>query len=351
MNEELKKLSKEQLIELAEIYSKDWLACDGLWFQAVEKRQGMDGAMDCDKEIWRSFTVIEAKRIKEFLKLPERAGLEGLEKAMRFRLYANLNDEEYIQLRGETDSSEASSSETSSKMIYRTLNCRVQRARSRKGMEWHPCKAIGEIEYADFAKVIDDRISCKCISCYPDITESEREGCCAWEFTLEETASKEEITYRQVQPSDNPTLKFLVQNGLKSNGLAIPGTAYFDPNLDDLCGYYMAMPEKRNYFVAVNPEGRVVGGCGVDVFEGLEDCAELQKLYVAEDCHGHGIATRLVKMVEEEAKRLGYGKIYIETHSNLQAALKLYEKEGYTLIDRPPYAVHETMDCFLIKEL
>jgi hypothetical protein len=72
----------------------------------------MDGAMDCDKEIWRSFTVIEAKRIKEFLKLPDRAGLEGLEKAMRFRLYANLNDEEYIQLRDETDSGE-----TCSKMI------------------------------------------------------------------------------------------------------------------------------------------------------------------------------------------------------------------------------------------
>ena len=331
MNEELKKLSKEQLIELAEIYSKDWLACDGLWFQAVEKRQGMDGAMDCDKEIWRSFTVIEAKRVKEFLKLPDRAGLEGLEKAMRFRLYANLNDEEYIQ--------------DGNRMIYRTLNCRVQRARSRKGMEWHPCEAIGEIEYAAFAKVIADRISCKCISCEPDSTESEREGCCAWEFTLEE------ITYRQVQPSDNPTLKYLVQNGLKSNGLAIPGTAYFDPNLDDLCGYYMDQPGKRNYFVAVNSEGRVVGGCGVDVFEGLEDCAELQKLYVADDYHGHGIATRLVKMVEEEAKRLGYGKIYIETHSNLQAALKLYEKEGYTLIDRPPYAVHETMDRFLIKEL
>ncbi|MBQ3323177.1 MAG: GNAT family N-acetyltransferase [Firmicutes bacterium] len=133
--------------------------------------------------------------------------------------------------------------------------------------------------------------------------------------------------------------------------MAIPGTAYFDPNLDDLCGYYMDQPGKRNYFVAVNSEGRVVGGCGVDVFEGLEDCAELQKLYVADDYHGHGIATRLVKMVEEEAKRLGYGKIYIETHSNLQAALKLYEKEGYTLIDRPPYAVHETMDRFLIKEL
>ena len=160
-----------------------------------------------------------------------------------------------------------------------------------------------------------------------------------------------DITYRQVQPSDNPTLKFLVQDGLKSNGLAIPGTAYFDPNLDDLCGYYMSLPDKRNYFVAVNGEGRVVGGCGVDVFEGLENTAELQKLYVASDARGHGIATTLVRMVEEEARRLGYKRIYIETHSNLQPALKLYEKEGYTSIERPPYAVHETMDCFLIKEL
>ena len=172
MNKALMELDKEQLIELAEIYSKNWLATDGLWFQAVEKRHGMDGAMDCDKEIWRSFTVTEAKRIKEFLGLPDRAGLEGLEQAMRLRLYANLNDESY-DIGGNT-------------MVYRTLNCRVQRARSRKGMEWHPCKAIGEIEYAQFAKVIDDRISCRCISCYPDITEDEREGCCAWEFTLEE---------------------------------------------------------------------------------------------------------------------------------------------------------------------
>ena len=135
----------------------------------------MDGAIDCDKEIWRSFTVIEAKRIKEFLGLPERAGLAGLEKAMRLRLYANINDEEYIREGDHQDGD---------RMIYRTLNCRVQRARSRKGLEWHPCKAIGEIEYAEFAKVIDDRIECNCISCYPDITESEREGCCAWEFTV-----------------------------------------------------------------------------------------------------------------------------------------------------------------------
>ncbi len=31
-NEHLAKLSKEQLMDLIEIYSKNWLAHDGVWF-------------------------------------------------------------------------------------------------------------------------------------------------------------------------------------------------------------------------------------------------------------------------------------------------------------------------------
>ena len=70
------------------------------------------------------------------------------------------------------------------KLIYRTLDCRVQTARSRKGMEWHPCKPVGETEYSGFAKTIDDRITCRCISCYPEITD--QTCACSWEFTLNE---------------------------------------------------------------------------------------------------------------------------------------------------------------------
>ena len=29
-------------------YAKDWLAMDGVWFQAVKRRWGMDAAMDAD---------------------------------------------------------------------------------------------------------------------------------------------------------------------------------------------------------------------------------------------------------------------------------------------------------------
>ncbi len=167
---DLTKYTREELIELICIYSKNWLAMDGVWFQSVERRLGMDEAMYYDAEAWKRFTVIEARRIKEFLKLSERPGLEGLAAALKLRFYANLNNDR-IELAGNT-------------LIYTCVDCRVQRARERKCMPLHPCKYVGIIEYAGFAKTIDERISCECVSCYPDITDA---GCCCkWRFTLAE---------------------------------------------------------------------------------------------------------------------------------------------------------------------
>jgi hypothetical protein len=169
-NKVLNDLSKEDLIRLIEMYSKNWLALDGVWFQSVESKCGMDEAMFHDAEAWKRFTVIEASRIRDFLALPERAGLEGLEKALSLRFYANINKDEILSKNG--------------KLVYRNIDCRVQSARKRKNMPLHPCKPVGMIEYTEFARVIDERILCRCISCYPEITDET--ACCVWEFSLAE---------------------------------------------------------------------------------------------------------------------------------------------------------------------
>ena len=165
----LENMSREELIQLIRIYSKNWLAMDGAWFQAVEKSRGMDEAMLMDSEAWKVFTVAEARRIKKFLNLPEQAGLDGLAKALKIRFYGNINIVEIIT--------------ENNTLIYKNTECFVQTARKRKNMEYHPCKTVGIIEYSEFAKVIDNRISCECISCYPDITDNS--CCCAWKFILE----------------------------------------------------------------------------------------------------------------------------------------------------------------------
>ncbi len=166
--EYLSSFSKDELIKLVEIYSKNWLAMDGVWFQSVEEKLGMDEAMYHDGQAWKRFTVIEARRIKGFLGLGDNSGIEGLEKALRLRFYANIN-RDTIEVSDDT-------------LIYTAVDCRVQSARKRKGMPLHPCKSVGIIEYREFAKTIDSRFTCECISCYPDITDDS--CCCKWKFTL-----------------------------------------------------------------------------------------------------------------------------------------------------------------------
>ena len=68
-------------------------------------------------------------------------------------------------------------------LLFRITDCRVQNARARKGMGFHPCKSVGELEYAGFAAALDNRIQCACLSCFPDATD---DTCnCAWKFWVE----------------------------------------------------------------------------------------------------------------------------------------------------------------------
>lgn len=166
----IQNLSKEQLIELCSIYAKNWLALDGLWFQSIENKYGIAEALEHDANAWRRYTEIEARRIKSFLGLPEQAGVEGLKKALSFRFYALLSKDCIVQ-------------ESDDTIIYKVITCRVQDARKRKGMTYHPCKPVGLIEYTYFAKTIDNRFKTEAVSCHPDVTDS---SCnCIWKFTLQ----------------------------------------------------------------------------------------------------------------------------------------------------------------------
>ncbi|QQO07444.1 DUF6125 family protein [Breznakiella homolactica] len=164
----IENLPREKLLELLSIYAKNWLATDGLWFQGVETHYGFTTALDIDREMWEQFTVIEARRIKAFLELPEHSGLAGLKRALQFRLYAPLNKTE-TYMEGQS-------------LIYRVVTCRVQDARQRKGLEYHTCKPVGTVEYSLFAAAIDPRITTEVLSCHPDVTDP---GCnCKWKFSI-----------------------------------------------------------------------------------------------------------------------------------------------------------------------
>lgn len=174
----LRDLSKDELIDIIVDDAKNWLAHDGLWFQAVEATHGMDAAMDADREAWRHFSKIEAKRIMSRLSLKSDGGIPALVTALNHRLYARLNQQDCIEVTG-------------NRAVFRMLECRVQSARERKAMPHFPCKSIGIVEYQEFAKTIDPRIETRCIQAPPD-SNGDGDFHCAWEFTIaNKIASKE----------------------------------------------------------------------------------------------------------------------------------------------------------------
>ena len=159
------------------------------------------------------------------------------------------------------------------------------------------------------------------------------------------------MTISEIKPEYNLALADLIRVNLKKFALDIPGTVYYDDNLNHLSDFYLARPDKRCYFIVTDDDGRVIGGIGLAELEFIEECCELQKLYLADEVKGAGLSYKLISLVEDKAKELGYKRIYLETHDNLAAAIHVYERAGFKEIEKPEAVVHSTMNRFFLKEL
>ena len=157
------------------------------------------------------------------------------------------------------------------------------------------------------------------------------------------------MVFRKIKKEDDAPLAEMIRVNLRSKKLDIPGTAYFDEGLDHLSEFYLKDPKSRYYLIA-EEDGEVVGGVGLAELSFIEGCAELQKLYLLDKAKGKGIGYKLISSIEEKAKELGYKKMYLETHTNLGAAIHEYEKCGYKEINKPDEVVHSTMNKFYLKE-
>ncbi len=164
----LEELSREELIKLVEVYAKNWLAHDGCWFLAAEEKYGLETAIELDTRSWACFSPVEARRIMQAFEIPADGGVEALEKALSYRLYATVN-------------SQATERVDDSTLRFRMVECRVQQARQRKGLAPFPCKSVGLVEYSRFAETVDPRIETRCVHAPPDAAGDEF---CAWEFRL-----------------------------------------------------------------------------------------------------------------------------------------------------------------------
>ena len=115
----------------------------------------------------------------------------------------------------------------------------------------------------------------------------------------------------------------------------------FEP--DGRHGDYNDIGKKFDRFWCLLSDDRVLGTVAVKHLD--DKTSELKALYLSPELRGKGYGYKLLDMAVLFAKEKGYKRIVLDSMSKYIAALKLYEKYGFTHIAR--YNENRKADVFM----
>ena len=145
--------------------------------------------------------------------------------------------------------------------------------------------------------------------------------------------AKSKIAIREIQPQDNQAIEAVIRGCFHEFKIPLEGTAYADPETKKM--YESYQKDKEVYFV-VTEDDVVLGGAGIKpLSDSNTNTCELQKMYFSPKIRGKGLGHMLFKTCLEAAKNMGFTTCYIESASQLKAAIHLYESHGFKHLDKP----------------
>jgi hypothetical protein len=156
-------LSKDELVDLLEAYSKLYSALDGLWFLSVEKEYGHDAAVELDVEVWNALLPKEANRICK-AKHIENKGVDAVLEAFTFR--PTFLSKEFDVVKEKKGA------------VVRVTKCRSLHAMERDNREVSSCLRILEKIYPTFVYNVDENVKFRVLKAPP--RRSENDTCCEW---------------------------------------------------------------------------------------------------------------------------------------------------------------------------
>ena len=155
---------------------------------------------------------------------------------------------------------------------------------------------------------------------------------------------------RPIEPADVPALLTIIADTRGEYGIADRGADLLEPA--DRALYETYQRQRTLYFVALLG-GEVVGGAGVAPLAGADPLTcELQRMYLRADARGRGIGDTLLQRCLAAAKQFLYVRCYLETVTQMQAALEFYGRHGFRDLQAPVGRTgHEHNDRWMMRPL
>ncbi|MBS0461158.1 MAG: GNAT family N-acetyltransferase [Proteobacteria bacterium] len=138
---------------------------------------------------------------------------------------------------------------------------------------------------------------------------------------------------RPIHPTDDAVVAAIIRTVMPQFGACGDGFAINDPEVDYIHHAYAA--PRCAYFV-VEIDGVVLGGGGIAPLAGGDvDTCELRKMYFLPALRGIGAGAALMERCLDAARGHGFTRCYLETLLGMDAAMRLYERSGFTRIPCP----------------
>lgn len=153
-----------------------------------------------------------------------------------------------------------------------------------------------------------------------------------------------------IKPEHDRDIGEIIRQVGQEYGAVGEGFGPSDAEVAHMSEYYG--DESASLYLVASVEERIVGGCGIAAFEGSRTTCELRKLFLLPDSRGLGIGKALVNRCLDYAREKGYQDCYLDTLSNMQAAIALYEKLGFVHLDQPlEGTIHNGCDVWMLRKL
>ena len=158
------------------------------------------------------------------------------------------------------------------------------------------------------------------------------------------------FTIRPIAAADDPAMAAVIRAVMPEFGATGDGFAINDPEVDWMNRAY-ATP--RSAYFVVERDGLVLGGGGIAQLEGGDaNVCELRKMYFLPQARRLGAGAAMIARCMDAARKNGFRQCYLETLSGMDAAMRLYERTGFTRIAAPMGATgHGGCNTFYLLEL